>query len=338
MWLFQEYRCECSDSWGDLISAAATYGIPSEQWLDLSTGINPAAYPVPVIPGTAFQQLPYPSAEFKAAVCEYYGGPGVACNGTQQAIELLPTLLPSQPVLLPAIGYQEHKRSWQAADATIDFYPAGDQVSACARIDQKLKAGSPFHLLLINPNNPSGLRFSAEQIYQWAEQMPQGSYLIIDEAFIDLSPEQSVLNDYDRFQQCGNLVVLRSFGKFFGLAGIRLGFVFSHPQLQQQLHDLIGSWAVNGPAQSVATAALKDQQWQQQARLQVAESATVTAAIWQPLFDAVGTDYLAESGLFISVKLPQKTAQKIYQSLAEQGILIRLVQGKNYSQQIRAVI
>ena len=330
---------------GDLVSAAQRYGIAVEDWLDLSTGINPAAYPVPQIDAALFQRLPYQSQAFSDAVANYYGGEGLACNGTQQAIELLPKLLPERlageqithPALLPDCGYQEHRYSWQQAGAALKFYCANDHQQAVSQINQQLTKAEPCHLLLINPNNPTGLQFSPEQIFSWAEQMIEGSYLIVDEAFIDLCPEQSLLNDYDRFQQLGNLIVLRSFGKFFGLAGIRLGFVFAEPRLLNRLKTELGAWAVNGPAQAVAIDALNNQGWQQQARQQIAANAEVTQAFWQPLFDRVGAELLCSRGLFLSARLESEIAEKIYQFLAERGVLIRLVRGEELGRSVQGI-
>jgi len=312
---------------GDLVAAQARYGIPARDWLDLSTGINPVAYPLPALSADLFQRLPYQTELFQQAAHQYYGAEGVACNGTQQVIELLPSLLPALPVLLPACGYQEHRHSWQSHQNPVRYYPADDQAAAIERIEQQLQSGEGSHLLLINPNNPSGLRFSPEQIYRWASQLQPGASLIVDEAFIDIWPEQSVLSDAGRFAELGNLVVLRSFGKFFGLAGIRLGFVFANPALQQQLQTALGPWAVNGPAQGVATAAFNDRQWQQMARQQIQRNAQRTAELWQPLFERVGARLLCPDGLFISALMATDTARMIYQRLAEQGVLVRLVQG-----------
>ena len=317
---------------GDLISASSQYGIPVEEWLDLSTGINPVPYPVPDISEHWFQQLPYQSAEFKAAVKNYYGAEGVAANGTQQLIELLPSVLPSVsqelPILLPDCGYQEHRYSWQQQKRELNYYPATDQIASEKRIEQQLNSGSAMHLLLINPNNPTGLKFTPEQIYSWAGQMQQGAYLIVDEAFIDLSPEQSVLSDYDRLQQLGNIIVLRSFGKFFGLAGVRLGFAFSNPKLQHKLQTKLGPWVVNGPAQALAIAALNDGDWQTQTRSSIAKNAQATRELWQPLMGKLNAQLLYSEGLFISLKLPLEQGRYIYRFFAERGVLIRLVQGE----------
>ncbi|WP_286239410.1 aminotransferase class I/II-fold pyridoxal phosphate-dependent enzyme [Neptuniibacter halophilus] len=310
---------------GDLFSASERYGIDPAQWLDLSTGINPRAYPLPALPEEAYQRLPYQSAQFREAVKGYYGVSGVACSGTQQVIERLPDLLPCLPVLLPACGYQEHRASWQQAGAEIAMYPADDPQAAAEFIEQWLSEGKAFHLLLINPNNPSGLCFEPEQICRWAERLPEPGVLICDEAFIDLWPARSLLAQPQRFQDLGNLLVLRSFGKFFGLAGIRLGFAFGSGKLCSALAETIGPWAVNGPAQAVACAALSDHRWQQQARQQIEQNSALTAELFAPLMRKLNAQPLQQEGLFLSWRLPSEQAEAVYLFFARRGILLRLV-------------
>lgn len=339
---------------GDIVSAAARYGIAEGEWIDLSTGINPYSYPVPVMDGRYFQQLPYQNADFKKTVTHYYGSDQfIACNGTQQVIDILPRLLPALPVLLPEIGYQEHQKSWAIVEGasrdvnSIYFYPATDQRLAIKRIELELEKGVPFHLVVINPNNPTGLMFSVEQIFDWAARLPKGGFLIIDEAFIDLYPEQSVLSDYDGFKRLSNLLVLRSFGKFFGLAGLRLGFLFGPEALLRSLSDHIGPWSVNGPAQAVATAALNDQQWQQRTRERIQINQEVTLSLFSPLLARIATlpgtaspvrdpsssgcDGLAglmqaSCGLFNSCWIHVEQAKAMYDFFAQRGVLLRIIE------------
>ncbi len=317
---------------GDLISASQKYGIPAGDWLDLSTGINPSPYPVPHIDTAMFQHLPYQTPAFTAAIVNYYGGAGLACSGSQQAIELLPALLAADganlPVLLPDCGYQAHKYSWLRSGAELRFYPTDDHAQAQEQITRQVTRAEPCHLVLINPNNPTGLQFSPEQIFSWAEQMSKGSYLIVDEAFIDLCPEHSVLSDYARFQRLQNLVVLRSFGKFFGLAGVRLGFIFAAQGVLERLKTAQNPWVVNGPAQAIAICALNNTAWQQQARQQITINARKTLALWQPLFAKVDAELLSSGRLFISARLNSRIAKRIYQFFAERGVLLRLIQGE----------
>ncbi len=311
---------------GDLYTASQQFGTPVEDWIDLSTGINPQYYPVPAFNSQAYQALPYLRPELDEAVRRYYADrPYQLASGSQPIIQFLPEVLENMPVLLPDFGYQEHRQHWQQYGAELRYYPALDQVSARLAIEQALEQaesdGDRFHLLVINPNNPTGLTFSPQQLADWAERLAPGAQLIVDEAFVDLHPEQSVLGDCFR----PNMLVLRSFGKFFGLAGIRLGAIFGSETVMQGLADLLGPWPVNGPAQTVAIAALNDIQWQQQARADIAANAELTEALLQPVLEAYDAQPFCREQLFACHRLATSAAYSLYQGLAERGILVRLI-------------
>lgn len=312
---------------GDLITASQRYGIAVNDWLDLSTGLNPSSYPVPQLDDSLFQRLPYLRPEFLEAAAAFYGNDQLMpSNGSQLVIQELPHCLntvcmSSLPVLLPEHGYKEHEDHWKRHGNTIEHYPAFEPDAAVEVIEAALVRGEPFHLVVINPNNPTGLEFSPHQLENWAQRMPDGSYLIIDEAFIDLTPEQSVLPQHF----CDNMLVLRSFGKFFGLAGIRLGFVFAKALLRCRLQERIGLWTVNGPAQEIAIAAMADRFWQMSAQLNIRRSASVTQELLQPLFEVHAPQRVVYTPLFTCYQFTHETAMAIQDFLAQRGVLIRMV-------------
>ena len=265
---------------GDIQTAKAQYQL--DDLLDLSTGVNPQAYPVKGLSAEAFTQLPYLQQSFTQAASQYYQhSQMVVLPGSQQAIKALPTLLNQWPVLLPSHGYQEHQQAWQYKQQ--QHYPAFDLDKAASFISQAIEQQPQQHLLIINPNNPTGLLFSSEQIIEWANQLDPRAYVIVDEAFIDAYPQQSLL-DCNKLPH--NVVVLRSFGKFFGLAGLRLGFLFANLTICKQVEKQQDLWAINGPAQAMATLAFNDQDWIQQSQQQITLNAQFTRALFarQPLF------------------------------------------------------
>ena len=307
---------------GDLISASARYNIPVENWLDLSTGLNPVSYPVEGVDPLAFQRLPYIQPAFLAAAAQYYGSDQLlAVNGSQPVIQALPQCVEKLPVLLPAVGYDEHRASWQKNGNPVVFYPAFDDEAARVMIETALLEGEAFHLVVINPNNPSGLRFSPHTLAEWSRQMAPGSYLIVDEAFIDTDPETSVLAGH----HAANMVILRSFGKFFGLAGVRLGFVFTEAKLRETLQHRLGLWQVNGVAQSLATRALSDGEWQVRARQDIALNAEATQQALAPLIEVLNPLGEIQSALFSSWLLNRFEASKVQHYFATQGILVRII-------------
>ncbi len=310
------------DHGGNLIAASEHYGIPLDQWLDLSTGMNPEPYPIGEIPLSAFTELPYLKPEFLSAAASYYGSDAfVAVSGSQSAIQTLPTLLPTLPVLLPKIGYQEHSKSWQVTHATT-FYPSLTIEEQSQFIETALAENTSQHLVVINPNNPTGVMIAPEVLLDWASRLTNGGCLIVDEAFMDLTPELSLLNR----ALPENVIVLRSFGKFFGLAGLRLGFVFASQSIRAQLGQASGLWQVNGPAQFIASKALTDAEWQHQARLNIARNNQSMAAFLKPQMELYEATKICNSGLFISWLLSSNNAAKLADALARKGVLVRKIE------------
>ena len=313
---------------GDVLRASRDYHIPREQWLDLSTGINPDAYPVNNISHNSFVELPYITPEFNNAVKNYYKHDSfLAVAGTQVAIQALPNILTHDAVLLPDVGYQEHALHWQKCGAKAMFYSAMDEKGLITSIDKHVEHNSAQHIVIINPNNPTTACVSKQHIFTWAKQLATGYYIIVDEAFVDAEPEKSVLTT-DSLPE--NIVVLRSFGKFFGLAGVRLGFVFAHKKIRSALNDYIGLWQVNGPAQAIAIQALNNLAWQENARKKIREANQLTQRIFLPLVSLhINHQYIVTSAyhnpLFSSYVMPVAYADKINQFLAQYAILTRIV-------------
>ena len=304
---------------GDIVSASQHYRIPIDHWIDLSTGINPKPYPV-TIASESFQRLPYLQIPFIEASTQYYGNASfLPVAGTQAAIQQLPDILSSLPIFVPEIGYQEHAWCWQQAGEDVRYYPSCDNNMA-GFINCELEKNQHSHWVIINPNNPTGVLVEREQLYAWAKKLAPGAYLIIDEAFIDMTPAKSVLDSI----LPNNIIVLRSFGKFFGLAGIRLGYCFANQQVLSVLQKRLGVWQVNGPAQAIAIQALQDTVWQQQAIEDVKKNAAWMQACWQPLMSACSDDVFYSS-LFSSWQMPLEKAQAIYEYFAQAGILLRVI-------------
>ena len=306
---------------GDLYAASQRYNIAVDSWIDLSTGLNPQAYPVGDIPQQVFTRLPYEMPELCQAAADYYGnGHVMAVSGTQLAIQCLPKCLPKFDLLAPKIGYQEHVLHWKNNGANIDTYPSNNAAEAIEFIDLALRHNPQRHLLIINPNNPTGVKFTRQQITEWASRLAAGCHIIVDEAFMDVSPQDTSLAELS-----ANMIVLRSFGKFFGLAGLRLGFVFANQDIRQALQQHTGLWSVNGPAQYVAIKALRDQYWQRQARLDIQQSAALSRELLRPLFTQLAPANIHHDALFSSYYLASKKAQRLLVFFAHRGILIRKI-------------
>lgn len=279
---------------GRVAVAAARFPSAATPWLDLSTGISPWAYPVGEIELSAWQNLPSDEdlAELGAAAADAFGGVSpdqiVAVPGTDFAIRLLATLLPAQRVGIVGPTYGGYQSSWPGAK-TVSFAKArGADLLVCA-----------------NPNNPNGAVIAKTQLQRLR------NLRVVDEAFADAMPEQSLLPHRN------GAVVLRSFGKFFGLAGIRLGFVIADRPFAKQLRATLGDWPVSGPAITIGTKAYRDTEWQARQR-----DCLITASnqIISLLTDN-GLTIIGGTPLFQLTSHP--AAQSLFIHLAQAGILVR---------------
>tara|TARA_B110000503_G_scaffold111908_1_gene167641 strand:+ start:7883 stop:8941 length:1059 start_codon:yes stop_codon:yes gene_type:complete len=312
---------------GDLRSASAMYGRDPGDWLDLSTGINQYSYPVPAIGQTAWHQLPYLNPELIEAAKSYYGNhPCLASSGSQNVIQLLPFILHQlgshKPSWVPDVGYQEHRQAWSQQGEVRTYSGLNSQLAA-QQIEAALQHDELGHLVIINPNNPTGQIFSRQQLMLWAHKLQStGGFLVVDEAFIDTSPSASLLTE----KLADNIVILRSVGKFFGLAGMRLGFTFAAQRVLDRLAKDMGPWSVNGPAQTVAIVALNDTAWQANMRAQLVNEGTQQLGIWQASMARLGADLAASHALFRSFIMASDLAQRLHHSAAKSGLLLRPVE------------
>lgn len=291
---------------GALRAAAAHYRIPLGDWLDVSTGINPQSWPVPPIPATLWQRLPEIEDGLEGAAAAYYGTTQLLpVAGSQAAIQALPLLREPGPVGVLHPGYAEHAHAWRRAGHQVEALA----VEALDRAADRLAA-----LVLIHPSNPTGLRFDPATLLDWRARLAaHGGWLVVDEAFMDVTPEDSLAG---RIGLPG-LIVLRSLGKFFGLAGARVGFALAEPALLERLQEALGPWTVGSPARWVAMQALQDRAWQEQMRVELLRSGKRLT----DLLKRQGLPVAGGAGLFQWVPLPEAAFWQ--EALARRGILVR---------------
>lgn len=235
---------------GGITAAAALYGGKPEEWLDLSTGISPFAAALPEISTRAWQRLPdgYLTDEARKAARDYYGSGDILplpVPGTQSAIQLVPRLLVGAGrVAILGPTYGEYERAMKSAGCAVDLI--GDLEQIC---------DAHALVVIVNPNNPDGHTYEPDRLVALCKTMAaSGGLVVVDEAFGDTVPRASVV---PRVAELPNLIVFRSFGKFFGLAGLRLGFVVAARPILDRFENWLGPWAVSGPALSIASSLLR---------------------------------------------------------------------------------
>lgn len=259
------------DHGGNLDSAIRRYGGAAADWIDLSTGINRQPYKVPTIAPAAWSALPSQAAQDALidAARAAYGTPGPALPlaGAQAAIQMIPHLAPPGRARILAPTYNEHGAAlrgigWQVEEVATPEALAGADLA-----------------VIVNPNNPDGRQMEPARLLAL---LPMVGRLVVDESFADPTPALSLAPQAGR----PGLVVLRSFGKFFGLAGLRLGFVLASAPDIAALAQLAGPWSVSGPALQVGALALADTAWIAATRIRLQAEigrmdALASAAGWQ---------------------------------------------------------
>ncbi|QNK00170.1 threonine-phosphate decarboxylase CobD [Dyella telluris] len=292
---------------GRLLRAARDYGIPPEHWLDLSTGISPFAWPVPAVPASVWQRLPDDDDGLAEAACAYYGAPQLLpVAGSQAAIQALPLLRSSSRVGVIWPGYNEHAHAWRRAGHAVETLPAATLLAEAARFDV---------IVLIHPNNPGAERFERASLLACHETLAaRGGWLVVDEAFMDATPGDSLCGDAGR----EGLVVLRSSGKFFGMAGARAGFVAAHPALLDALREQLGPWTLSGPTRYAMRLALSDHAWHVEARAWLHRASARLAAVLSR------HDMTPTAGSAFFQWWQDARAEAVHVALARQGIFTRL--------------
>jgi cobalamin biosynthesis protein CobC len=309
---------------GDLSAARQMFPGAPEPFVDLSTGINPNPYPVPALPADLYARLPDSAAlaRLVAAAVTAYRAPSaahlVAAPGTQILLPLIASLVPPGRATVLAPTYIEHAR----AAALV-----GHAVTEVSDIGALGDAGLA---ILTNPNNPDGRLLAKDELIAVARKLQaRGGLLVIDEAFMDAGPVDASLASESLASESlaseslasevglGNVVVLRSFGKFFGLAGLRLGFAIGAPALVERIKSLLGPWAVSGPALAIGTQALADRAWIGATQDRLAQAANRLDAI------LTGADLNIVGGTTLFRLARCHAAAKLFHHLGCAGIFVR---------------
>jgi cobalamin biosynthetic protein CobC len=296
---------------GDLGVMARLFPDAPRPWVDLSTGINPWPYPVPSLDPAFWTRLPSAAdaAVLKQAAMAAYGVADpeavLAAPGSQVLISGLPFLRPSgADVAILGPTYGEHAPAWARA---------GHRVRMLADLPDP---GGPLPdvLLLVNPNNPDGRRHEPARLMSLLAALTRrGGWLVVDEAFCDLTPDLSLA----RWAGRPGLLILRSFGKFYGLAGLRLGFLLGPGGILRDMAARLGPWAVAGPALAVGAAALQDWDWQTATRIRLAGA----MERMQELYRKAGVGQLGHTDLFAMIQ--ERPGSGLFLGLGRAGLLVR---------------
>jgi cobalamin biosynthetic protein CobC len=283
---------------GDLSEVKRRFPEAPRPWIDLSTGINPIPYPVEALGAEAWSRLPSQADEeaLLATAASRYGVRDaktiVAAPGTQALIQLLPRLVPRGRVAIVGPTYEEHQACWVRHGHEVRVVAAPEDADV---------------VVVVNPNNPTGRLWAPSALAEIR------GLLVVDEAFIDFLPREMSLAG----SRPDQAIVLRSFGKTYGLAGVRLGFAIASRDLADRLRGELGPWAVSGPALEIGRRALRDSAWLHAAR----ERLVTDSDRLDGLLRAAGFEVLGGTVLFRLARHP--LAGTFIHRLAAQGIHVR---------------
>lgn len=294
---------------GDLGAARKLFPGAPEPFLDLSAGINPQPYPFAQLSPGMFARLPQPFAlaDLLAIAARRYGAPSpahvAAGPGSQILLAQTAFLLARGRASVLAPTYAEHGRVAELA---------GHNVVEVAEVAQLAEARIA---IVVNPNNPDGRLIAKDALLALADRLRRrGGLLLVDEAFMEVGPEAASLGDH---VEEGNIVVLRSFGKFYGLPGLRLSFALAAPEIAARIGTALGPWPVSSAALAIGAAALADSGWSERTRIKLAEAALRLDAC----LVKAGLEVIGGTSLFRLVR--SKDAGRVFQSLGETGIMVR---------------
>lgn len=292
---------------GRIMHARRLFPAAPLPFVDLSTGINPYAYPIPILSAETWRRLPEPEAiaALEASAAKAFGVQDasmvVAAPGSAILISLVPRLLPQRSVTILGPTFGEYARSFAASEAII----------------QKATTFAELHnaeaIVLCNPNNPDGGRVEPARLLALVDAMPR-RLCLVDEAFADL--EEPPLSLAEALPRAG-LVILRSFSKSYGLGGLRLGFALASPQVAEMLRAALGPWQVSGAAVQIGTRAYADENWQAETKRKL----KADVGRLDRLLRTAGFEVIGGTLLFRLVRSTHAPA--LFTRLGEAGILTR---------------
>jgi cobalamin biosynthetic protein CobC len=265
---------------------------------------------VPALPASLFTRLPSPAGhrDLEEAAAEAYGatdaGTVIAAPGTQVVISLLPHLRPGSRVAILGPTYAEHAHAWRKSGHEVAEVEVPDRIDGADVV------------VIVNPNNPDGRLLSREALLRLAEDLrSREGWLVVDEAFADFDSGESLVPSLP-----GNAIVLRSFGKTYGLAGVRIGFAVAPEIIATRLRSALGPWAVSGPAIEIGRQALRDREWLDAARAARAADACRLDSLLSPVAER------PLRGTILYRLLRSRHAPELFRHLGEQGIWVRRFQ------------
>ena len=242
------------------------------------------------------------SNEILELVARLFLVPGTQSMFSQHAFAVYPIV--TQAVGAEAVVVPVHKESLQV-----------DLQGMLAKLSDRVRV-----LFLANPNNPTGTWLSADELRAFIEQIPRQVVVVIDEAYFEYVDKPGYASAVHWINEFPNLLVTRTFSKIYGLAGLRIGYSVSQPELAELLNRVRQPFNTNLPAQQAALAALDDDEHVTLSRDRNLDGMRAL----ERAFDELGLTYIPSAGNFICTDF-RTDAMPVYDALLRQGVIVRPV-------------
>ncbi len=315
-----------SEHGGNIYKIAEELGISEEELIDFSASINPlgiSAKVKEVIKSGLNGLVNYPdpdSVELRKKIAFRQGieEETIICgNGSTELIYLMPRVLKPRNVLITAPAFSEYERACVVSqELGVKSYELkekdGFAIAPHMFIEKMQDCDMAF---LCNPNNPTGGLLSRREVLEMAGAANDAKcYLVLDEAFIDFRPEDSVLTDV---KENPYLIVLRSMTKFYALTGLRIGYGVFHEDIIEKVKAFKEPWTVNNLAQKAAVTALEDSQYENETHRLMAQEKTYM----EKSFVETGIKYYPSAANYYLLKV--RDAKSKVLKLRQKGLLVR---------------
>lgn len=282
----------------------------------------------------------YPDAngfELKAAVSKKFGvAPNQVTlgNGSNDLLELFAHTFAGEKdeIIYSQYAFIVYPLVTKAINAVAREIPAKnwghDLEGFLAAINEKTKL-----IFIANPNNPTGNFLTEAEVDRFLAKVPENVIVVLDEAYTEFTAESERLNSFGLLQKYPNLIISRSLSKAYGLAGLRIGYAVSNPEIADLLNRVRQPFNCNSLALASAVAVMNDDEFVKK----VAENNRLEMARYEAFCQAQGLEYIPSKGNFITIDFKQPAAP-IYEALLREGVIVRPIAGYGMPNHLRISI
>ncbi|HET7826835.1 MAG TPA: histidinol-phosphate transaminase [Anaeromyxobacter sp.] len=273
--------------------------------------------------GSAYYLRNALAAHFRVDAKEVFVG-----NGSNELIELLVRtfVLEGEEVLTSGQSFIAYKLAAQAHGRTLVEAPMKARFHYDLDALRKLLSRRTKVIFLANPDNPTGTWFTEAELLPFLDAVPKDTLVVLDEAYVEFVDAPGYQDSLTLRKKYANLVVLRTYSKIYGLAGLRLGYGLARPEVVEYLDRVRAPFNVNHVAQAAGVAALSDLEHVERSRALVREERPFLAAG----LAALGATVVPSQGNFVLADFPGRPGKDVFEALLREGVVVRPMGGYGF--------